>query len=494
MAAPSIQGNADATTTARGVEFPADASGRRSTGSLARDVVAEALSSIDPNARRRMDASKNWRKDYVSPFVEMVACGVNNDSAYRTVSSTALHTLQSRMVGITGRGEIPMKDYLSEVRVDDANVPDTETIEGTGEAATELAIPYRGSVLRGAALAGQIEKWRAEGVIEPSTADKLLEVQQHPEWLSLPGREVAVLGIGSEMGPGNVLLSWGATVLAVDLPSSKVWAQMREQAGTIAGTLRMPTYDGEAGIDLLTQLPETRAWISAAAQAPVTLGTYLYADGGTHVKLSSASDALAAALFDDGTVDALAYLATPMDTFVVPGDVHAESNEAFEKANKVTSVRGALGRLTMGKGFARNYPVGSGPAVHDALVTQQGPNYTLAKRVQRWRATEELAKGRRVSINVAPATRTRSVLKNKALAAVYKGAHHFGIEIFDPETSQALLAALLVHDLSTEQPTRDFLWEHEADGASSGGLWRQPYIPRSALPAAAAIGMALRGK
>lgn len=493
MAAPSVEGQQEAAKVASGVEFPADASGKRSTGSLARDVVAEALSSIDPNARRRMDASKNWRKDYVSPFVEMVACGVHNDSAYLTVSSTALHTLQSRMVAITDHGELPMKDFLSSARAEEADVPATENVEGTGEAATELAIPNRGNVLRGAALAGQIEKWRREGVIEPSTADKLLEVQEHPEWLSLPGREVAVLGMGSEMGPGNTLLEWGATVLAVDLPSSRVWSRVREP-GRVAGTLRIPTYDGAPGINLLTQLPETRAWISAAAQVPVTLGTYLYADGGAHVKLSSASDALAAALFDDGTVDALAYLATPMDTFVVPEDVHVESNTAFDKANKVTSVRGALGRLTMGHGFSRNYPVGSGPAVHDALVTQQGPNYTLAKRVQRWRATEELAKGRRVSINVAPATRTHSVLKNKALAAVYKGAHHFGIEIFDPETSQAMLAALLVHDLSTEQRKRDFLWEYEADGASSGGLWRQPYIPRSALPAAAAMGMALRGK
>ncbi len=470
------------------MHFPADSEGKRSTGSLARDVVAAALSAVDPGAQRRMDAVKNWRKDYITPFVEMVACGVHNDAAYRTVSSTALHTLQSRMVCVTPEGEIPMTRYLASATAE--TTPETLNVEGTGEKAAELVIPYKGTELSGAALEGQIARWRDAGVIEPSTADKLLEVQSHPEWLSLPGREVAVLGMGSEMGPGNVLLDWGATVLALDLPSSRVWERVLEP-GRVAGTLRAPISGGKPGIDLLAQLPEARAWIAAAAQSPVTLGTYLYADGGTHVRLSSAADALAETLLDDGTVDALAYLATPMDTFVVPGDVHEQSNAAFDAANKPSKLKGLLHRVTGGRGFSRNYPVGSGPAVHDALVTQQGPNYTLAKRVQRWRSIEELAKGRRVSINVAPATRTVSVLKNKALAAVYKGAHRFGIEIFDPETSQALLAALLVHDLSTEQADRDYLWEHEADGASSGGLWRQAYIPRSALPAAAALGMAL---
>ena len=52
-----------------------------------------------------------------------------------------------------------------------------------------------------------------------------------------------------------------------------------------------------------------------------------------------------------------------------------------------------------------------------------------------------------VSINIAPPTRTRSVLKNRALAAAYAGAHHFGVEIFEPATFQVLMTALLVYDL-----------------------------------------------
>ena len=57
------------------------------------------------------------------------------------------------------------------------------------------------------------------------------------------------------------------------------------------------------------------------------------------------------------------------------------------------------------------------------------------------------AAGATVSFKVAPPTRTRSVLKNRALAAAYSGAHRFGVEVFEPGTANTLMAALLVHDL-----------------------------------------------
>ena len=41
-----------------------------------------------------------------------------------------------------------------------------------------------------------------------------------------------------------------------------------------------------------------------------------------------------------------------------------------------------------------------------------------------------------VSMNVAPPTRTRSVVKNQILAAAYAGAHKFGVEVFEPATNQ----------------------------------------------------------
>jgi hypothetical protein len=92
-------------------------------------------------------------------------------------------------------------------------------------------------------------------------------------------------------------------------------------------------------------------------------------------------------------------------------------------------------------------------------------------------------------MTVAPPTRTRSVVKNRALAAAYAGAHRFGVEVFEPATSNTLMAAVLVHDLCAGSPPRQHPWQDEAYAAAHGGLWRTAYDPRSALGLAALLGI-----
>jgi hypothetical protein len=145
--------------------------------------------------------------------------------------------------------------------------------------------------------------------------------------------------------------------------------------------------------------------------------------------------------------------------------------------------------VSAGKLLRRNYAPGAVPGICDSLVAQQGPNYALAKRLQRWRAAVARANGIPVSFTVAPPTRTRSVVKNRALAAAYAGAHVFGVEVFEPSTSNALMAGLLVHDLHNPLPPQDHVWQEEAHAAAHGGLWRTAYAPRSALGLAALIGL-----
>ena len=96
--------------------------------------------------------------------------------------------------------------------------------------------------------------------------------------------------------------------------------------------------------------------------------------------------------------------------------------------------------------------------------------------------------GATVSLNVAPPTRTRSVLKNRALAAAYASAHRFGAQVFEPATTRVLMAALLVHDLHNATPAHPHPWQDEAYAAAHGGLWRIAYSPRSALVLAAELG------
>jgi hypothetical protein len=81
------------------------------------------------------------------------------------------------------------------------------------------------------------------------------------------------------------------------------------------------------------------------------------------------------------------------------------------------------------------------------------------------------------------------VVKNRALAAAYAGAHRFGVEVFEPATSNVLMAALLVHDLHSDGgPRHEHPWQDEAHAAVHGGLWRTAYAPRSALGLAALLG------
>ena len=178
------------------------------------------------------------------------------------------------------------------------------------------------------------------------------------------------------------------------------------------------------------------------------------------------------------------------ETILVDREAVRASVDAYVGRPRSLKIFGRpLRTLSGGRLLRRAYVPGSDPGVSDSLVSQQGPNYALAKRLQRWRASVARRDGALVSMNVAPPTRTRSVLKNRALAAAYAGAHRFGVEVFDPATSNVLMAALLVHDLNTGGgPRHENPWQDEAYGAVHGGLWRTGYAPRSILGLAALVG------
>ncbi len=202
-----------------------------------------------------------------------------------------------------------------------------------------------------------------------------------------------------------------------------------------------------------------------------------------------AVDALTEHLLTQRPDSALAFLATPTDVFAVPADAVAEATRRYAQRSGIGRVRGPLRALSGGRLLARNYPPAADPGINDSLVPQQGPNYALAKRLQRWRATAARAAGTTVSLTVAPATRTRSVTKNRLLGAAFAGAHRFGIEVFEPATSNTLMAALLVHNLRAAPPAQPHPWQDEVYAAAHGGLWRQPYAPRSALGLAVLLGI-----
>jgi hypothetical protein len=197
----------------------------------------------------------------------------------------------------------------------------------------------------------------------------------------------------------------------------------------------------------------------------------------------------------------LAYLATPTDVFAVPEDAVAMARSRWKDRRTRRILQAPLQLANLFEPAYRDTVIddsGHEVGISDCLVPQQGPNYALAKRLQRWRAIVARDSGMRVSLNVAPATRTRSVVKNRALAAAYAGAGQFGIEVFSASTANTLMAALLVRDLhdpasaaNPEVPLHNPM-DLFADAANHGGLWRAAYEPRSVLSLAAVLGLFVR--
>jgi hypothetical protein len=494
-----------------GVVFPLGEDGSRSTSAAGRAVVADAVRAHAPGLAAEVLATRDWRTGYLGPFRETTRLALVTPGAATGVSRAGLASVHERFrfrrdgedlplsVVPELAASAPVRDALHAVTVTGAQAPGPDV----------LSVPYRGGRLVADDLDAQLDTWLAAGIAEPSFAAAVREVMANPGWLDLRDLTVVVLGAGAQMGPLVSLLRWGAHVVAVDLPQPAVWQRLLGVARESAGRLTVPVaaplppdapderIAATAGVDLLARTPELLAWLGRL-EGSFTLGTYVYADGAAHVRASVAVDALTAALCAARPDVSLAFLATPTDAFAVPAEVVADSRRRYEER----TLRRRLARLgSADRLFRPNYPASEDPVggVNDSLVPQQGPNYALAKRVQRWRALAAREDGHLVSLNVAPATRTRSVLRNRVLAAAYAGAHTFGVEVFDPSTSNTLMAALLVHDLRSERAAArpgvplshplELFWQ----GANHGGLWRNAFEPRSVLGLAVALGMVQRG-
>jgi hypothetical protein len=489
-----------------GVVFPASADGRRSTSALGRAVVADALRAVDPAGALGAEREANWRSGYLVHFRRLIEAGLASKAAWLAIARRGLDSLHERMrVASPGGDEAGLGTLLAGPG---RRAYATATVRGTGEAESEFSLPYYGDRLQGDALARKLDTWVMAGIIEPTCADAIRAVAARPEWLRLPGQTVAVLGAGAEIGPLPVLLGWGARVAGVDLPLSPLWDRVLRIARDAAGTLLVPVAARPAGrgapgegvlperggLDLVTDVPAAADWL-AGLGGRLVLGNYVYADGAANVRVAAAVDALTVRLQAARDDVALAFLATPTDVFAVGADAVAQSARAYASRSWAAKLAGSpLRALSGGRLLRRAYPPGADPGINDSLVAQQGPNYALAKRLQRWRATLARGGGATVSLNVAPPTRTRSVVRNRALAAAYAGAHRFGVEVFEPATCKVLMAALLVHDLHTGGgPERAHPWQDEAYAAAPGGLWRIAYAPRSALGLAALLGYRTAG-
>lgn len=500
-----------------GVCFPAGGDSERSTSATGRAIFADCVREIDPDLAARIEHTRDWRSGYLAPLRDIIVSATSSSAAALSVAEHGLLSAHRRFRMSRNGVEQSLGEAMAAF-----TVPGLASVDVRGNAAREkdLSVPYRGKRLFGPELRTQIDTWVRDGIAEPGFAVAMHTVLDNPEWLDLTDVDVAVLGASAEMGPTRSLLRWGARIHAVDLPRPGLWEKLIQTTRSTAGAMRIPIaldVEGQppfvvgglvhpdddvnvaqhAGVNLLTHAPEIRTWLDVIDQ-PFVLGTYAYADGAAHALLSMAADAIADDLINRRDDITLAFLATPTDVFMVPIEAVAEAQRRWDARGFAALFQAPL---RMAGQFEPNYPdiyvtpEGREIGINDSLIPQQGPNYALAKRIQRWRALYSRAQGVPVSLNLAPATRTQSVIKNRALSAAYAGAGRFGVEIFEPATSTVLMSALLVHDLrnpssvaNPDTPLANPMDQFSAL-ANHGGLWRTAYSPRSVLGIAALMGL-----
>ena len=206
----------------------------------------------------------------------------------------------------------------------------------------------------------------------------------NPGWLRLDGHRIALLGAAAQMSPLQPLARWGADVALVDVPRpqlwDRVWATVR-----VAPVGQYCPRRKQAGLDVVADTPELRSWL-AQLPGPLTIASYTYLDGAQHVLVNAAIDAVVGDLQHRGDVS-LGFLATPTDIFSVPMAAVEESRRRWSP----TAMQRATSFVSRQRLMTPNYPDtlhrgdGREVGINDCLVLQQGPNYALAKHLQRWR-------------------------------------------------------------------------------------------------------------
>lgn len=479
-----------------GIQFPLNDSGRRSSLGVNQAIWADAAETVDSELAQGIRAAPAWRKEYAEFGRQLTEAAATSRASAEVIAQAGLAAARSSLLFERDGEQRPAHEAAE---ADTAFEFGTETINGTGERVEQLVVPYRGSQLAGDALRRRIADWVARGIIEPSASGALNAVIDNPDWLRLEGRRVAVIGAGAQTSPLPTLTSWGVEVLAVDLPQPKAWQSLLDCAAQGAAKVHVPTRAGagslaqRAGANVIADVPELSNWLRGFADLPLVQGFYVYADGPLHVQATLASDVIATSLQQAGMAVTPAYAGTPSDCYLVPRDV-VEDSDTRRRSRSGRAWKLPLRALSFGKMYAPAYEGllasadGEDLGVADAIVGQQGPNYLLAKRLQRWRAITAWAQNQTASFNVAPPTWTVSVTKNKVLAAGYYGARQVGLEVFDPDTMSALMTALLVHDLHVGPRAEHPELQLSRDGIH-GGYWRSPYDIRSTLLYSGVVGL-----
>jgi hypothetical protein len=480
----------------------------RSTTDTAKRIFAAAArgakSASGERVAKAVEKERNWRFGYTKHIASHVALCCEDNQTCETVAKAGLEAAYSLFkFSADGNEELTFAESLKKPA---SKKFATGSLRGklAGEKFTHsLVVPYKNKKLAGEELAQQCDEWTKRGTIESSAGDSIkICSSKAAAWMDLSDVVFIMLGATSAMGPLDYLLAHGATVVAIDLKRPQIWKGLFERVSASRGSIIYPL-DAEglssekdqlehAGCDMLQDTLAICDWLDSIVDKystkRIVCGNYTYLDGALHVQLALAGDAIMQRLCRKNTSVALAFLCTPTDDHVITTEARKAAEQAYKKASgwqKLLAAMGVLVRNTALKPVNDMYVV-------DGIVSRQGPNYALAKRLQHWRAIVARSEGHTVSSNVAPSTATQSVISNPQFAAGYYGWRYFRpLEVFMQETSGAVMFALLVNDLrnplSTANPTVRLPHPLNlfTEQSFHGGIWRCAFsIDSVGVPAA----------
>lgn len=487
----------------RGIVFPidSDAKGGKNTRSsmpVNKAILASAVGAVNPSKADKVLKAKGYRFTYVKHLIGLVEEQCKSPEACLNIAQAGLDKAYEIFEFVAPDGSsVPLKEAMTMKTTEKFF---TGFVQGEGaKEDVVMEVPYKGEILKGESLKNQVKKWVDYGTIEPSAGEAIIGCVDNPGWCNLSDKYFVLLGAGSAMGPLHVLLALGANVIAVDLDRPNIWKRLIGLAKKSSGTMTFPLKEEQsslksddelyasAGCNLFTHTPMIRDWLmNLYPGKSFTVGSYAYLNGALHVQVSLAMDAITRDLSEKRQGTSLAYLCTPTDLHLVPKEAWDSSIANYKEYSKriLCAIVSILSSGRLLKKNAQDPVSGEGGSLYmiNGVSVAQGPNYILAKRMQHWRAVIARSKGCIVSSNIAPATSTVSVTQNRTFAWAYEGMPYFKpYEIFAPETSNAVMSAILFSDLnnpkSSSNPKTALQNPNQlfSQGSFHGGNWRCAY-------------------
>jgi len=499
-----------------GVAFPLTEKGDRTTTETSKKIFASVFRGAgEEQLAQSVTNEKNWRYGYAKHIAKHVESSLKTPENAIKEAEAGLQYMHENFDFVRDGKSMKMSEAMKTIK----GSFHTGFIKGTKQKPTnfEIAVPYMGRNLKGDQLKEQLRKWASYGTIENDAAEAIEMVVNNNKWADLSDKYFVLLGAGSAMGPYSFLLSLGANIIALDLDRAPIWQRLIGIAQNSCGTLTFPVKKplselksssgsdsatitcgnelvnaqelyANSGANLITQAPEINNWLQTVyPDKPLTVGCYVYLDGENHVKVVLACDAIMKEM-SQNRKSSLAFLCTPTDMHVIPDAARRASTTNYNSVDwrnlLVFPIKTLMGHKYLTKNALRPIKSADGNefSVVDGLTIPQGPNYALAKRMQHWRAIVARSKGCIVSSHIAPSTRTVSVVHNRQFAWAYSGMPYFKpFEIFDQDTSNAVMSAILIHDINNPKaaanpntPLHNPLEMFKYNGFH-GGVWRAGY-------------------